>query len=97
MAHSPLHANNVALTFNPCTGLVFPQFHLIFDDHFTTVSSLRKGTTLANWENLFHDQEVDVVHQDTNESLLFSFDEVVTSENEGDVPDLIVEDNRSVS
>ena len=38
-----------------------------------------------------------MAHQDTNDSLLFSFYETITSENEGDVPDLIAEDNRSVS
>ena len=96
VGHSPLHAKNVALILNPYAGLVSPQFHLIFDDHFTTVSSLRKGTTPANWAELYHTKAVYLAHQDTNNLLLFSFDDPITSENEGDVPDLIAEDDASV-
>jgi hypothetical protein len=36
--HSPSHAGSVALVLNPRTGHVSPQFHVVFDDHFTTVS-----------------------------------------------------------
>ena len=38
-----------------------------------------------------------MAHQDTNELLLFSFIEIIISKNEGDVSDLIAEDDRSVS
>ncbi len=41
VGRSPSHAANVALIFNPCTGHIFPQFHVVFDDDFTTVSYLR--------------------------------------------------------
>ncbi|KAL7447818.1 hypothetical protein ACHAXS_000095, partial [Conticribra weissflogii] len=46
---SPNHAGNVALVLNPKTGLVSPQFHVVFDDEFTTVPHLRKGTVPPNW------------------------------------------------
>ena len=48
----PAHAENVALVLNPKTGLVTPQYHVVFDDDFTTVLHLRKGTVPPNWEKL---------------------------------------------
>ena len=35
---SPQHAGNVPLCFNPDTGNVSPQCHVMFDKHFETVS-----------------------------------------------------------
>ena len=52
LGRSPAHASNVALVLNPKTGLVSPQFHVVFDDDFTTVPHLRKGTVPPNWESL---------------------------------------------
>ncbi|KAL7464587.1 hypothetical protein ACHAXS_004925 [Conticribra weissflogii] len=46
---SPHHAGNVALVLNPKTGLVSPQFHVVFNDEFSTVPHLRKGTVPPNW------------------------------------------------
>ena len=37
---------------NPKTGLVSPQFHLVFDDNFETVPFLRTGTVPENWADL---------------------------------------------
>ena len=37
---------------NPKTGLVSPQFHLVFDDNFETVPHLRAGTVPENWGDL---------------------------------------------
>ena len=34
------------------TGLVSPQFHLVFDDNFETVPHLRAGTVPENWSDL---------------------------------------------
>ena len=39
----PAHAGNVALVLNPKAGLVSPQYHVVFDDDFTTAPHLRKG------------------------------------------------------
>ena len=52
LGRSPAHAGNVALVLNPKTGLVSPQYHVVFDDDFTTVPHLRKGTVPSNWEKL---------------------------------------------
>jgi hypothetical protein len=39
VGHSSKHASNVAIVFNPKTGLVSPAFHVVFDDEFTSVSN----------------------------------------------------------
>ena len=48
LVHSPSHAGSVALVMNPKTGLVSPEFHLVFDDNFETVPDLRAGTVPEN-------------------------------------------------
>ena len=52
MGHSPFHAGSVALVWNPTTGRVSPQFHVVFDDDFSTVSYMEAGTIPPNWEEL---------------------------------------------
>ena len=49
---STVHANSVALVMNPKTGHVSPQFHLVFDDEFTTISHKRNVTVTSNWYDL---------------------------------------------
>ncbi len=49
---SPSHAANVALIFNPCTGYIPLQFHVIFDNDFTTVPYLRTATIPPYWVDL---------------------------------------------
>ncbi|KAL7524874.1 hypothetical protein ACHAXR_002639, partial [Thalassiosira sp. AJA248-18] len=52
LGHSPFHAGSVALVWNPTTGRVSPQFHVVFDDDFSTVSYMEAGTLPPNWEEL---------------------------------------------
>ena len=52
MDHSPAHAGSVALVVNPKTGLISPQFHVMFDDNFSTVPHLRAGSVPENWKQL---------------------------------------------
>ena len=52
LGHSPFHAGNVALVWNPRTGRVSPQFHCVFDDDFTTVGYMERGEVPPNWEDL---------------------------------------------
>ena len=52
VGQSPSHASNVALVLNPKSGLVSPQFHVVFDDNFSTVPNLRVGTVPENWKQL---------------------------------------------
>ena len=49
---SPHHARNVALVYNPNTGYVSPQFHVVFDDTFSIVQYMREGIVPPNWRDL---------------------------------------------
>jgi hypothetical protein len=42
---SPNHAKSVALVLNLQTGLVSPQFHVSFDEHFTTIKDMPQGVS----------------------------------------------------
>jgi hypothetical protein len=53
LGHSPHHAQSVALVLNLATGHVSPQFHMVFDDDFTTISHLKLGTVPKNWPELY--------------------------------------------
>jgi hypothetical protein len=53
LGHSPYHAQSVALILNLSTGHVSPQYHLVYDDRFTTVPCLQLGTVPTNWPDLY--------------------------------------------
>ena len=46
------HCGSVVMVFNPSTGRVSPQFHVIFDDYFYNVPYMNAGTTPPNWDDL---------------------------------------------
>jgi hypothetical protein len=52
LGHSPCHAGNVALVLNPRTLRVSPQFHIVFDDEFSTVPFMRNGEIPPHWSEL---------------------------------------------
>ena len=52
LGHSPFHAGSVALVFNPKTARVSPQYHVVFDDDFTTVPFMERGEVPPNWDDL---------------------------------------------
>jgi hypothetical protein len=52
VGHSPSHAANIALILNPCTGHVSPQFHVVFDNDFTTVPYLHSSQVPPFWADL---------------------------------------------
>jgi hypothetical protein len=54
VGRSPAHASNVALILNPRTGRVSPQFHVVFDDDFTTIQYLWTTTVPPHWADLMH-------------------------------------------
>ena len=37
LGNSPLYAGSVPLVWHPTTGRVIPQYHVVFDDDFSTV------------------------------------------------------------
>jgi hypothetical protein len=44
----------VALVFNPKTRQVSPQYHIVFDDTFSTVPYMDVGTVPPHWEDLLN-------------------------------------------
>ncbi len=52
LGHSPHHANNVALILNLTTGHVSPQYHVVYDDHFSTMDCIRIGKPPSTWPEL---------------------------------------------
>ena len=52
LGHSPFHAGSVVLMWNLSTGRVSPQFHVIFDDNFSTVAYMEADTIPPNWKEL---------------------------------------------
>ncbi len=52
VGRSPLHAANVALIFNPRTGHISPQFHIVFDDDFSTIPYLPTSQVPPFWVEL---------------------------------------------
>ena len=52
LGHSPSHTGIVLLVWNPTTGRVIPQYHLLFDNDFITVPYMESGTIPPKWENL---------------------------------------------
>jgi len=53
LGHSPNHAQTIPLVLNICTGLVSPQYHVVYDDHFTTTQCLQTNVLPPHWNELF--------------------------------------------
>jgi hypothetical protein len=49
LGHSPFHAGNMALIFNPRTGHILPQYHMVFDDTFLTIPFMDAGMVPPHW------------------------------------------------
>ena len=53
MGYSPNHSSDVPLILNPATGHISPQFHVVFDDSFSTVMSLDQADEIPCFWNEF--------------------------------------------
>ena len=64
---SPDHASSVPMVFNPETGTITPQFHVVFDDWFDTIATQVENLPDYNspeWTNLFGDSVYQYVLDD---------------------------------
>jgi len=50
---SPLHARTFALIYNPSTTHVSPQFHIVYDEHFSSVSGNSATSSADLMQSLF--------------------------------------------
>ena len=48
LGYSPCHTGYIAIVMNPHTLHVSPQFHVVYDDDFTTVPAMRSGDISDN-------------------------------------------------
>jgi hypothetical protein len=63
VGHSPSHAGVVALVINPRTCHISPQYHVVFDDKFTTVPFMEKNEVPPNWAQLVKNATEKVTNQ----------------------------------
>jgi hypothetical protein len=54
LGHSLFHAGSVAFVYNPSTGHVSPQYHVVFDNDFRTVPYIEARTIPPHWSDLLH-------------------------------------------
>ena len=52
VGHSPAYEGSVALALNSKTGLVSLQYHVVYDDQFSTVHHMLNLTVPPNWAQL---------------------------------------------
>ena len=67
------HASNVPLVFNPATGSITPQLHVVLDDWFATVNTTVDDLPDFNspdWTNLFGESEFQYILDDEDMSAL---------------------------
>ncbi len=61
---SPNHATSVPLVLNTSTGLVSPQYHLVFDDLFSTTNCLQTDRLPTHWPDLFKNSSENYLDED---------------------------------
>jgi hypothetical protein len=71
--HSPSHAGSVVLVFNPRIGHVSPQFHVVFDDTFSTIPYTEKHEVPPNWADLVKKSTEKVTDEDYDLARMWLF------------------------
>ena len=72
MGLSPLHASSVPLVLNPETGAITPQYHVVFDDQFSSVAVAPEdlpNLESAEWVKLFGDSTYQFLPDDEPEPM----------------------------
>ena len=67
MGLSTRHATTVPLVLNPNTGYITPQFHVVFDDWFSTIATSVEDLpdlTSHEWDRLFGDSHYQYIEDD---------------------------------
>ena len=67
MGLSPDHASTVPLVLNLDTGVITPQFHVVFNDWFTTVATSVDDLpdfNSAAWSKMFGDSEYQFIRDE---------------------------------
>jgi hypothetical protein len=72
LGHSPDHASSLPLVYSTTTGLVSPQFHVVFDDKFSTVKCLHTDQIPTNWPDLFNNSSTLCVDKDFSKTNFYT-------------------------
>ena len=99
LGHSPCHAGSVELVLNPKTLHVSPQFHVVFDDNFSTVTYLSSHDIPPNWKELVQKSEKTTKHDYDLEKLWAqSLDSPAQYllDQEGDLPEIVEKEDKQV-
>ena len=73
----------MALVLNLRTGLTSPQYHVVFDEEFTTVPYLTSDTAPPNWPHLVNKSSESVLQQQDNVSQQWLHPETIITAPEG--------------
>jgi hypothetical protein len=65
---SPEHASSIPLVLSTTSGLVSPQFHVVFDDEFTTTNCLHTNLLPSKWPTLLSTSSAKYVDDDFDSS-----------------------------
>ena len=91
LGQSREHASNVSYVLNPSTDHISPQYHVIYDDDFATVSAQTDFQKVIIWEGLNKTQpKLGLINQLPNQNE-FNFEEQSSMLN---VMDLLATDSR---
>ena len=71
IGRSPIHVGNVYLILNLSTGHVSPQFHIVFDETFSTVPSLKNRSVPTSWKFKFENNRELATNEDFNLAYLW--------------------------
>ena len=52
LGHSPFRAGSVVLVWHPTTGRVSLQYHVVFNNDFSTLPYMKSITLTQNWEDI---------------------------------------------
>ena len=61
LGNSPFHTQTVPLILNLWSGLVSPQYHVIYEDQFTSTTSMKTNKLPDNWKELFKEHRDNVL------------------------------------
>ena len=76
---SSTHSSEVPLVLNLSTGSITPQYHVVFDDRFTTVESITiDGTPPTHWEDLCLENTMLVPTEETTDAPVHLQDDWLT-------------------
>ena len=95
LGNSPCHAGSVALVLNPKTLNISPQYHVVFDDHFSTIPYLQKGSVPPHWEELVTKCSEHATDQDFDQAFQMAQEES-TDDSEISTETIVSEGDQSI-